>query len=83
MKKIILFAAIVLLIGACQNNETKTTSNKDTATAVVQNPSVATGDNSMTALDWAGTYKGTVPCADCEGIETCVVRCFVMIEGGK
>ena len=28
--------------------------------------------DSRTALDWAGTYKGTLPCADCEGIETTV-----------
>jgi heat shock protein HslJ len=26
-------------------------------------------DNSRTALDWAGLYQGTLPCADCEGIE--------------
>ncbi|MDY0211629.1 MAG: copper resistance protein NlpE N-terminal domain-containing protein [Desulfuromonadaceae bacterium] len=25
---------------------------------------------SMSALDWAGTYTGTLPCADCSGIET-------------
>lgn len=24
------------------------------------------------ALDWAGTYRGVLPCADCEGIETVV-----------
>jgi copper homeostasis protein (lipoprotein) len=29
-----------------------------------------TGDNSMVSLDWNGTYKGMIPCADCEGIET-------------
>src|SRR5690606_3638840 len=29
-----------------------------------------TEDNSATSLDWNGTYKGTVPCASCEGIET-------------
>jgi uncharacterized lipoprotein NlpE involved in copper resistance len=28
------------------------------------------GDNSMTSVDWNGTYFGTLPCADCEGIET-------------
>lgn len=27
-------------------------------------------DNSAVSLDWTGTYEGTVPCADCEGIET-------------
>jgi uncharacterized lipoprotein NlpE involved in copper resistance len=34
------------------------------------NPSVPTGDNSMVSLDWDGLYMGTLPCADCEGIET-------------
>ena len=28
------------------------------------------GHNSANSLDWNGTYKGTMPCADCEGIET-------------
>ncbi|HSF46449.1 MAG TPA: copper resistance protein NlpE N-terminal domain-containing protein, partial [Chitinophagaceae bacterium] len=32
--------------------------------------SLTPGDNSMTSLDWNGTYKGVTPCADCEGIET-------------
>lgn len=32
--------------------------------------SLPTGDNSRNALDWAGTYRGTLPCADCEGIAT-------------
>ena len=26
--------------------------------------------SSVTSLDWSGTYRGVVPCADCEGIET-------------
>lgn len=30
------------------------------------------GHNSRDSIDWAGTYKGTLPCADCEGIETIV-----------
>jgi len=28
------------------------------------------GDNSRVSLDWEGTYKGVLPCADCEGIQT-------------
>jgi heat shock protein HslJ len=28
---------------------------------------------SQNALDWAGIYRGVIPCADCEGIETVVV----------
>lgn len=31
---------------------------------------IPTGDNSRTSLDWAGTYGGLVPCADCVGIDT-------------
>ncbi len=31
---------------------------------------VADGHNSANSLDWAGVYKGVLPCADCEGIET-------------
>ena len=28
--------------------------------------------NARIALDWAGTYRGVLPCADCEGIKTAV-----------
>lgn len=28
--------------------------------------------NSSTSVDWAGTYTGTLPCADCEGITTVI-----------
>lgn len=31
---------------------------------------VSTGDTTQSALDWPGTYKGLLPCADCDGIET-------------
>lgn len=30
------------------------------------------GHNSQNSLDWAGTYRGTLPCADCQGIETAI-----------
>lgn len=29
-------------------------------------------DNSRVSVDWAGTYQGVLPCADCEGIETSI-----------
>jgi uncharacterized lipoprotein NlpE involved in copper resistance len=32
----------------------------------------STGDNSMTSIDWAGTYFATLPCGRCEGIEMSV-----------
>jgi copper homeostasis protein (lipoprotein) len=48
----------------------------DTLPAVVSGADttpIPIGDNSENSLDWNGTYKGIVPCADCEGIETTLV----------
>src|SRR4249919_459651 len=34
-----------------------------------QTGQIPKGDNSRTSLDWPGIYTGTLPCADCEGIQ--------------
>ncbi|WP_262249168.1 copper resistance protein NlpE N-terminal domain-containing protein [Parapedobacter soli] len=47
---------VVATIAACQT--TKTASNESADTA----------HNSRNSVDWAGTYQGTLPCADCPGI---------------
>jgi heat shock protein HslJ len=47
-------------------------------TYVGRNPHISTtskslfpdGHNSANSVDWVGTYKGTMPCSTCEGIET-------------
>lgn len=31
-----------------------------------------TNGNAKNSLDWSGNYRGVIPCADCEGIETTV-----------
>lgn len=56
----ILIPAIALLFAACGEQQAPAPE------PAVENPTPA--DNSRTSLDWAGTYSGTVPCADCEGI---------------
>jgi heat shock protein HslJ len=38
--------------------------------APAEAPSPPDGHSSRIALDWAGTYSGTLPCASCPGIET-------------
>lgn len=81
MKKI--FLPIMMFALACNTGQQQS-SGADSATTTPEvapvpapvaapvdtSASVPTGDNSMTSLDWPGTYKGTVPCADCAGIET-------------
>lgn len=58
--------ALLLLVSSC-NTEKK----KETQTIEDQHIEVI-ADNSMTSLDWGGTYEGELPCVDCEGIKTIV-----------
>ena len=66
MKKLILaFAITSLALTACSKPE-----NKSNTEQTAQNPDPAhTAENS---LDWHGKYTGTLPCADCSGIETAI-----------
>ena len=59
-----LFITIVFFVSlaSCKSQQKSTT----------QKP-ILTGDNSMTSLDWPGTYFGVLPCADCEGIKIQIV----------
>lgn len=58
IKPILASLVIAVSVLSC-NNPQKSTKNQ-----------LPTADNSRNSLDWAGTYHGIVPCADCEGIET-------------
>lgn len=55
-------AAAVLALAACGSAPTGGTP---------PNPDPA--HNSRNAVDWAGTYEGVLPCADCPGIRTRLV----------
>ena len=62
-----------LFTAACNNNESTNSSTADTTTTTrAADTTAPVADNSMNSLDWQGTYKGVVPCADCEGIETII-----------
>ena len=52
----------VLALSGCQ---------APSGSATARNPDPA--HNSRNALDWAGTYQGVLPCADCPGIRTRLV----------
>jgi len=70
MKKKLFFCGVTaLIIGftSCKSQQSETNGN-------TENPSntVNMADNSRNSLDWAGTYTGILPCADCSGIQTTI-----------
>jgi uncharacterized lipoprotein NlpE involved in copper resistance len=78
-KVLMLGIASTLFLASCSKKETtETNGTTDSATAVqpaatdsiTKATPTAAGDTSENALDWAGTYEATVPCADCPGIKT-------------
>lgn len=62
---------LMLVFSGCKPKEKKDENpSEEPTTPSVMSTSLPTGDNSKNALDWPGTYQGTLPCADCEGIKT-------------
>lgn len=75
-KPLILSLTAWLVLAACGPAPTEPSAPIQPSTptqAATQAATAAMPDNShnsANSLDWAGEYKGVVPCADCEGIET-------------
>lgn len=59
--------SLLTLAASCSNSVENSESSKEISS---EENIRHIADNSATSLDWSGTYKGTVPCARCEGIET-------------
>lgn len=63
-----LFVSLLLTVaGSCKSSQKDIDlTNKQVAT----NDTIPDTHTAAQSLDWAGTYTGTLPCADCEGILT-------------
>ncbi|RAJ23095.1 copper resistance protein NlpE [Pedobacter cryoconitis] len=80
-KQILTIAITACTLWGCGNSKTSEKLNTDSLTKDSLTMAGKTTDSlkldldhsSKNALDWDGTYKGIVPCADCEGIETTLV----------
>ncbi|ANW95688.1 hypothetical protein AXE80_05085 [Wenyingzhuangia fucanilytica] len=59
---ILILAVISMVITGCKTSENHNIHHF--------NSSFLDEHNSKNSLDWGGTYTGTIPCADCEGIQT-------------
>jgi uncharacterized lipoprotein NlpE involved in copper resistance len=63
-KQIVTLIMVGILMASCKD---KSAMKQDT---IIQDTIVTHDEHtSQNSLDWAGTYKGILPCADCEGIE--------------
>ena len=63
--KILILAAVLALV-SCGGNAQRKTAAADTQKAAAAAPDMHTAE---TSLDYQGTYRGTLPAADCPGIE--------------
>ena len=74
MKRIILFLTLFFVFASgCGGGKAGSTTATDTLSGKTDTTvAVNDGHNASNSLDWAGTYKGVIPCADCQGIEETV-----------
>lgn len=69
MKKNIFLIGFLSLLISCQQQPK---SNTDTKVDSIKN-AVSNSHNAKNSLDYIGTYKGILPCADCDGLETEII----------
>ncbi len=72
MKKLFIVSAVLtfLLVSCTSSKKDGNVGEVDSLTP--KNTEVVDMHNAENALDIVGIYKGTLPCADCEGIQTTV-----------
>lgn len=71
MKKNIFLLLLIAAFTACNTGKQSNNSNEANADGSVElSDEFRAAHTSLNSLDWAGVYKGTLPCADCEGIVT-------------
>ena len=63
----LLIALLAFTLMSCTNQSKK---QADETTTIDE--TMVDSHTSEMSLDWAGVYEGTLPCADCEGIETTI-----------
>ncbi|ENM5882185.1 copper resistance protein NlpE [Vibrio metoecus] len=79
-KSIFALSALTLILVGCDNQQdAKVEVEKivdvaaqpvEQSAAQASTDNVDAAHNAQNSLDWAGIYQGTLPCADCGGIET-------------
>lgn len=72
MKKALLLASIfaTFVLTSCNNTKEKI---EEVIEVETDSETPDNRHNSKSSLDWAGTYEGVLPCADCPGIKTTLI----------
>ena len=74
MKKYLLILSVAGALVSCGGNlrKTATTGSAACETVTATTGTTSDGHTAETSLDWPGTYEGTLPAADCPGIDVTV-----------
>ena len=74
MKQLWLIAGLasIITVSSCTSNAKKQLESDSSSMETTDTNVVDTTHTSQNSLDWAGSYTGVIPCADCPGIETTV-----------
>lgn len=67
-KNILTLILAAMALASCSTSSTSEADND--SSAIAETEMTIDDHNSQNSLDYAGTYMGELPCADCEGIET-------------
>lgn len=73
MKKLLLSIAVIGVLASCEKKQEAQPIANEEATAVTEETTAVTEETTPQEAvtdAWVGVYEGTLPCADCEGIET-------------
>lgn len=78
MKKIKMTLAMTAMVAGiafvgCKDNKKVEETPTTEQTEQTEQEAMEAEHTSQNSLDWAGTYAGVTPCADCPGIETTIV----------
>ena len=73
LKKTMALTVVFLSFLACQKKETVSEADSVTKDSLQTTEQIqGDGHHAQNSLDWQGTYEGTLPCADCPGIQTTI-----------
>ncbi|NLO71498.1 MAG: copper resistance protein NlpE [Porphyromonadaceae bacterium] len=74
-KILILFALLAVVFSSCKKEKTEDKSEEriEESDSIVISEESLKEHSAKNALDWAGEYKGIVPCEDCDGVETALI----------